>query len=189
MIGITGSFASGKSSVLKYLQKQNYKTCSADMIVGKLYQNKKIKNQVLNIFPELKEFDKKKIFQIICYDTKKRKLLEDFIHPLVLHEIYIFSNSVLDKELVFVEIPLLFEKKLEYLFSDVILVSCQKELRRERAMLRGISDEIFDLIDTIQMKDEEKRTKTNLIIDTDVDYNIWEKKLDKMLEDIKMSKM
>lgn len=189
MIGITGSLSSGKSSVLKYLQEQNYKTFSSDNFVKELYKKEEIRNKVLKIFPELEEFNKEKIAKSICFDEKKRELLENFIHPLVINEMNIFENNLSQEELGFAEVPLLFEKGLESFFTKTILVSCKEELRLQRAISRGISREVFYLINGIQMSDEEKRKKTDFIIDTDVDYSVWQVKLDDILKSIKMGKM
>ena len=56
-IAITGSFASGKTFVLKYLEKAGYKTFSCDEYVKQLYLDPNIQQELLCIFD-------KKLFQI-----------------------------------------------------------------------------------------------------------------------------
>ena len=49
-IAITGSFASGKTFVLKYLEKVGYKTFSCDEYVKQLYLDQNIQQELLCIF-------------------------------------------------------------------------------------------------------------------------------------------
>ena len=55
-IAITGSFASGKTFVLKYLEKAGYKTFSCDDYVRELYSEPNIRKDILCLFDE-KLFD------------------------------------------------------------------------------------------------------------------------------------
>ncbi|NDA91604.1 MAG: dephospho-CoA kinase, partial [Alphaproteobacteria bacterium] len=49
-IAITGSFASGKTFVLKYLEKVGYKTFSCDDYVRELYLEPNIRKDILCLF-------------------------------------------------------------------------------------------------------------------------------------------
>ena len=67
-IAITGSFASGKTFVLKYLEKVGYKTFSCDDYVRELYLEPNIRKDILCLFDKKlfkNGFDKKKLSQII----------------------------------------------------------------------------------------------------------------------------
>lgn len=181
MIGITGSLASGKSSVLKYLGDNGYKVFSSDEVVKNLYMDQAVVNKVMEIFPQLDIFDKKKIAKIICHNGKKRRELENLIHPMIRIEMNKFEESLQDGEIAFAEVPLLFEKNLEHLFSYTIYVSCRKELRLQRAMNRGMDKEIFFLIDSIQLPEKEKRKRADFIVNTEVEKEVWQKELQDIL--------
>jgi dephospho-CoA kinase len=50
LIGLTGTFGSGKSSVLRLFRKEGAVTISADQIVHSLLRQKTVKEAVKNIF-------------------------------------------------------------------------------------------------------------------------------------------
>jgi len=87
-VGITGSYASGKSVVLHYLATLGFSTFSADEYIKDLYQDTKIQNKILSLLPELKIFDKRKIAELIYNNDLARSKLQNFIHPFVVSTIY-----------------------------------------------------------------------------------------------------
>jgi dephospho-CoA kinase len=173
LIGITGSVASGKSSVLNYIRELGYSVFSADTVVKEMYCDRDIQKRILEIFPEIKIFDKAKIASIIYSDQKKRSDLENFIHPIVRQKLILFKSKITSREMGFAEIPLLFEKGFDTEFEFVIAVSCRDDVRMERARLRGITQETFDRICKIQLTDEERQKRANFIIETDIDQSLW----------------
>ena len=65
-VAITGSFASGKSFVLKYLEKIGYKIFSCDDYVKQLYLDSNVQEDILSIIDKIgKIFDKKRLIEII----------------------------------------------------------------------------------------------------------------------------
>jgi dephospho-CoA kinase len=124
VIGITGSIASGKTSLLEYIQKQNYPVFSADLSVKELYNNPIIAQQIHNLFPDFKTLDKMLLAKAIYFDIHKRKELEKILHPMVAKDIENFIRQNKDEKLLFMEIPLLFEggweKYCDYIITHVI---------------------------------------------------------------------
>lgn len=180
LIGITGSVASGKSSVLSYVRELGYAVFSADDVVNEMYRNHTIQKKVLEIFPEMKIFDKVKIASVIYSDQKKRDELENFIHPIVRQRLILFKNKIAPGEIGFAEIPLLFEKGFDKEFEHVVAVSCAYAVRIERARLRGITQETFDMICKIQLSDEERRKRADFIIETD-EQSSWKQNVQEMI--------
>ena len=130
---ITGSIGTGKTTIASYFNEHGYRTYDADVMVHKLYQDKNILSHVKKMFPEAftdDVMDKKVIANVIFNNPKKKKELEDFIHPLVKEEILKLDNCI-------VEVPLLFESKMEDIFDKVILVYCSKEEQIERLVKRN----------------------------------------------------
>lgn len=185
LIGVTGSVASGKSSVLAYLGELGYAVFSADTVIKEIYSNNEIQQKVLEILPEIKTFDKAKIASVIYLNQSKRVKLENFIHPLVKEKLEIFRHD-LGNRMGFAEIPLLFEKEWEREFDYVIVVSCNDNIRKERAISRGMAAETFDRICKIQMTDKEKQKRGHFIIKTDMDIFQWKKNLDNTIEQLKI---
>ena len=74
--------------------------------------------------------------------------------------------------MIFFEVALLFEKKWDKYFDYVILADVEKEIQKQRVMKRdSISEEDFEKIDCIQMPMNIKRSKADIIIDTNTDKN------------------
>lgn len=70
-IGITGSYASGKTFMLDYLTEKGYKTFCADRCIKELYQDVVLQTQILKLLPELESFNIRKISNLI-YNNDQR---------------------------------------------------------------------------------------------------------------------
>lgn len=63
-----------------------------------------------------------------------------------------------------VEVPLLFEKKLEKKFDFCITVFCSEPLRKFRLSNRGMSDEQIARRDAFQMPPEQKSKLADIVL-------------------------
>lgn len=143
LVGLTGGIACGKSTALGILGKLGWKIISTDAIVADLLQNdyslkKAIQNKWGLFVFENDEIDKKKIAEIIFNDQGAKTWLENLLHPLV-RENWKRQVANSEEKNVAVEIPLLFEKKLEHLFQITICVQCQKKTQLRRLFDRGLT--------------------------------------------------
>ena len=169
-IAVTGSFASGKTYVINCIKNLGYKVFSCDDYVKLLYQDRRITNQIEKEIKGLKVFDKAKLAEIIYNDAKMRKKLENIVHPLVRNGIKDFEFDNQNENLVFTEVPLLFESGFNEYFSKVICVFCLEETRWERAKLRKIKDfDSFEKIKKIQLPQEVKMARSDFVINSEVD--------------------
>ncbi|MBP7189874.1 MAG: dephospho-CoA kinase [Rickettsiaceae bacterium] len=184
LVGITGNIASGKSWILDYLSRKGYRTLSSDDFVKNLYNDDLVQMNVLRLFPELGGFDKKKIADIIYDQQDRRENLEKLVYPYLIEEIKNLAKDTQSEEIIFVEIPLLFEKKFEELFDFIILVFCGIDVRLKRANGRGISSDLFHKISFLQTPDIHKVHLSDFIIYTD-DDDLVEAQIDKILEVLK----
>lgn len=169
-IGITGSFASGKSELLKYFIEEGYPGFSCDKIVHSLQQDLNVQKQIIDALPEIEGFDKIKIAQLVYSDRNKRQMLENLMHPLVAARLEAFLKEHKDSELIFLEIPLLFEAKWEEYCDYVISLYCTKEVRQQRALERKIDAKMFDSIDKSQLPEYIKKDLADFSINTDCDF-------------------
>ena len=143
LVGLTGGIACGKSTALGILRKLGWKIISTDEIVADLLQNdyslkKAIQTKWGSVVFENDEIDKKKIAEIIFNDQGAKTWLENLLHPLVRENWKRQATNSREKNVV-VEIPLLFEKKLEHLFQITICVQCQKKTQLRRLFDRGLT--------------------------------------------------
>ena len=188
VIGITGNIASGKSKMLDLLSARSYRILSSDEFIRDLYKSKEIQTEVLKIIPELEIFDRKKIAEIIYQQNDRRQALERFIHPKLIDQIKIFSKSLGIEEIGFVEVPLLFEKDLGYLFDHIILICCNIITRIKRAGQRGISEVDFRKINDVQMPESVKMAMADFIINSDVTMDDFKNQIEDVIERIKCVK-
>lgn len=173
VIGLTGSIATGKSQVSNYLRDKGIKVVDADLIARDLVDIPIVKDEIKKAFGENiyvnENLDRKKLAEIVFNNDKKRNILNDIMHPhiykIILDEI---RNS---KEIVFVDIPLLFEnekvnEKFGLSFDEIWFVYVDREKQIERLMKRdGISRDYAEKKINSQISVEEKRKKSDVIID------------------------
>jgi len=184
-IAITGSFASGKSFVLKCLKSMGYKVFSCDDYVRKLYEDKKLQKLVENSIKNLDQFDKKKLAIIIYNDNNARKKLEAIIHPMVRSGIEDFAQKNLNEQVIFSEVPLLFESGFDKYFSQTICVYCLEKTRLKRSELRRIEDnDFFEKLKKIQLPQEEKQKLADFTINSEADLFEVKQSLQNIIEKI-----
>ena len=112
-IGVTGSIASGKTTVARMLSGRKYPLFDADKEVNKIYKKILFKIKFIkSLNLKIKKILKNKIKKIISKNKKSLKDLEKIIHPLVRKEIKNFSKKNKRKKFIIFEIPLLIESKL-----------------------------------------------------------------------------
>ena len=93
-IGITGSIASGKSTVAKLMAGKKYPLFSADQIVTNLYKNKKFIQKLIKKFNLNKNENIKEQIKFKLKENKNNfKKLEKIIHPLVRREMRSFLKK------------------------------------------------------------------------------------------------
>ena len=156
-IGITGSLASGKTTASKILSSGRGPLFSADSIVKKLYQKKdfiKLLSKKLKI-----NYDKslkKKLINILIKNQINLKKIEKIIHPLVRKEMTKFTNKNKNSSIVFYEIPLLIESKLNKKFDLVIFIKAKKITRLKRFKAKGGNKKLFEILNKKQLSDKKK---------------------------------
>jgi dephospho-CoA kinase len=166
IIGLTGNIGSGKSTVAAFLREMGYPVLDADLLAERARELKKAELKAL--FPEAflgEELDRRRLAQLVFSDPQKLRALEELIHPEV-RRLLEEELSRLEAPLVFVEIPLLFEKGWEGRLQGTILVAAPLEERLKRAMARsGLSREEVLARERAQMPEEEKRRRATWVLE------------------------
>ena len=130
-IGITGSIASGKSTVAKLMAGKKYPLFSADQIVTNLYKNKKFIQKLIKKFNLNKNENIKEQIKFKLKENKNNfKKLEKTIHPLVRRKMRSFLKK--RNKLVIFEIPLLLESKLGKNFNTLVYVGAKKTSKTKK---------------------------------------------------------
>lgn len=163
-IAITGSIGVGKSEVFKILKKikKNVKFIDSDEIVLSLYKKEQVLKDLFDLF---KTSDKKEISEIVFSDENELKKLNSYMHIKVIEEIKKEMKDIY-YDIFFVDVPLLYELNLEYLFDEVIVVYTNFDLQIERIMKRNnLSFEQANNRIKSQIDIEEKIKKSNYVIE------------------------
>ena len=140
-IVITGTIASGKSTLCKLLEEMGFKLISADEVNKELlipgaknYEAIKKSGDFDQAF-ENESLNKKKLAQIIFSDRKKLKKLNQLSHRNILDEIE-KQIEILDEKVVFIEIPLFFQMEEKFDADEVWLVVADYKIQIKRLMQR-----------------------------------------------------
>ena len=132
-IGLTGKISSGKSTVLDIFKDKGYAVISSDQVVAELYQKEEVANKIEKLlkikFPN-KVVDKTILRNHLLINPKDKKRLENLIHPMVKKEVIKFLKDNKSPIRV-VEVPLLFESKMDMMFDTIIAVNISKEKQLE----------------------------------------------------------
>lgn len=189
IIGITGGISSGKSTVTKYLINKGYYVIDADKISKMITEPGNLGNKLISIHFGASYFngdilDRKKLGDLIFHNPKKRKELDEILHPIIKKEI-ISEIEERDEDIIFLDIPLLFEAHFDDLCDSIILVYINKDIQIKRLMERdNISYDMAILKIDSQMSLEEKKKKSDYIINNNSDLINLYKEIDNILERI-----
>lgn len=184
---ITGTIASGKSSLCEILRKKSYQVISADKVNKKLLEVDGLNYGAIrdsNLFDEAfsKEgfLDKKLLAKIIFNDKKKREILNKISHKNIIDYINEKINKSKD-DFVFVEIPLFFQMKETFLHDYVWLVKASKDVQISRLMKRDKIGKDY-AIKKIKSQNEDIMVKSSdFVFDNSKDLESLEKQVDKAL--------
>jgi len=169
-IGLTGSIASGKSTVLEMFRDLGVPVFSSDETVHQLYRGEAVA-PIEAAFPgttRAGEVDRTALSRVLR-QPGQLQALEAIVHPLVRARVAQFVADAAAKgaALAVVDVPLLFESNHDYGLDRIAVTVASDATIRERALQRpGMSVEKLEAILARQMPDAEKRDRADFIIDT-----------------------
>lgn len=173
LVGITGGIGSGKTTVSKHLKKLGFLVHESDVVVSEIYAKPKkqflsfIKEKISQDAVKKNKINKAEISNVIFSNKTIKKLLEKHIHKEVRlsREAFIKKNTKKKKKIIFVDIPLLFENKLEKRFDLVICIISSKKNRIKRVLKnKKFTKENLNKILKTQITDKERKKRSQMII-------------------------
>ncbi len=188
---LTGSIASGKSSVLQIIADEGYMTISADDVVKELYKDEEFLKSFKELlgeeyFADGLKLDKDKIRCAIFTDAAFKEKVEAFVHPLVYKKI----KDMLVDGINFIEVPLFFEAQKYFIDANIeikgiIFVDIDKDIQVERLMNRNkiAKEEAVSRIDTRVTNDEKAKLADYIIVNNSTHFKL-KKEVLKTLERI-----
>ena len=170
-IGLTGCIGMGKSTTLKMFQNEGVSTWSADEAVSRLYaKGGKAVLKVQALTPE-SVVNNAVSRENLREEVKKRPelllSLELIVNPLIKtdRERFLCFNS--EHRAVVLDLPLLFENKMESDFDIIVVVSASEMEQKERVLSRNTMDiKLLNIIKSKQISDKEKRSRADFVFET-----------------------
>jgi len=158
---ITGTFASGKSTVLKILASKGFETLSADDIYHELLESSsKLKKEMIK---KLGTCTLGELRDLVFSDLKKNEELKEITHKYVMREIFEKAEAS-NNTPIFVEVPLLFEGHFEKAFDASIDVFESDEVESDILKARRITKEYREKVNALQLSKEEKRKRADFVV-------------------------
>lgn len=171
LVGLTGNYGMGKSTVLSMFEKLGAAILDTDKIVELLLTEKDVLEKIRGlldnkVFDENGSLNKKKVADLIFKNNKLRYLLENILHPLVFERIEFFLDKISKKdEIILIAVPLLYERGYEERFDRTITVYTQEETALNRLEKDGITKGEAVLRLEAQLPIEEKTRRSDFAID------------------------
>ncbi|WOI40185.1 dephospho-CoA kinase [Bacillus altitudinis] len=192
VIGLTGGIASGKSTVSQMIKEKGIRVVDADIIAKEaVSKGSAALHQIVQTFGEEVllpngELNRQQLGAIIFSDEEKRKKLNAIVHPEVRKKMLEQRDEGVSNNETFVvlDIPLLFESKLEGLVDRIIVVYTTPELQLSRLMNRNdlSEEEALNRIHS-QQSLEEKCQKADRVIENTKDLAFMRKQLENILNE------
>jgi dephospho-CoA kinase len=171
-VGLTGSIGTGKSTALKTFESLGAATVSLDQIAkeqakpGREGYKAIVKDFGTCILKKDGSIDRALLGRVIFSDKRAKTGLERATHPLILKEMTKLVGRL--RGLVVVDVPLLFEKKLQKNFDAVVLIACKPDKQIKRIIDRdGLEPKEARLRVRAQLPLAQKRKLADVTIDND----------------------
>lgn len=169
-VGITGSIGSGKTLASNFFKELGYKVLDADQINQRLLKTeaviRKINRSLFN--QDSNSLDKTLIKDMIFKDETKKKTLENILHPIIYQMMEEELKSLEKEEIVFIDVPLLFEAGFDKLTDYNIVIFTSEEQQVNRITIRDKIDKNTAILRIKGQWDiKEKMGKSDYVINND----------------------
>ena len=189
-IGLTGGIASGKSTASQIIRGLGITVIDADHIAHEVVSigSVGLERVRLAFGPGVLNSDgslnRKELGNKIFSDKNSRDLLESILHPLIQAEVQ-KQKSQSEKngeEIVFYDVPLLFEKNLQSQFDDTVLITCSEKTQIERMRSRNgyAEDEALARLSS-QLPLSEKEKMATVIIQNEGTFDDLKNEIEKYI--------
>ncbi len=145
LLGVTGGIATGKTTVVRMLEKLGAPVIDYDLLARKVVEpGEPAWKDIVGYFGEEilfkdRSLDRKKLSDIVFQDVEKRKILESFTHPRIYEASERRVEKIVEKDpnaIIQLDIPLLIEQNLQNMVHKVLVVYIPRETQIERLIER-----------------------------------------------------
>ncbi|XP_061985147.1 dephospho-CoA kinase-like [Populus nigra] len=190
IVGLTGGISSGKSTVSNLFKSHGIPVVDADIVARDVLRKGTggYKGVVAafgeDILQANGEVDRPKLGQIVFSDPGKRQLLNRLLAPYISSGIFweILSLWLKGYKVIVLDIPLLFEAKMDKWTKPITVVWVDTETQLQRLMARDrINEEDARNRINAQMSLDLKRSQANIVIDNSGSLEDLEEQFQKVL--------
>jgi dephospho-CoA kinase len=134
------------------------------------------------------QIDRKKLGEVVFSDEAERQKLNAIIHPEVRRVMREEAEAAEANgaEIVFMDIPLLFESKLQYMVEKIVVVYAPPDMQLARMIERDeLEEEQAQKRLRAQFPIDQKKTEADFLIDNSTSREETERQVEKMLSVIR----
>jgi dephospho-CoA kinase len=186
-IVLTGSIATGKSTVAALFKMFKFLVIDADKIAHKLLDENFvfIEKNFGKEFVANKKVIRDKLAKLVFNNKDLLTQLENFLHPLIKQAIIKEAKLYEEQNKPYlIDLPLFFEKK-NYNIDKIIVVYTPKHIQLQRLMKRdNISKKEALQKISLQIDIENKKQKATFLIDNSKDLNYTIKEVERVKSEI-----
>lgn len=193
-IGLTGSIASGKSTVAGMLRDQDCLVLGADTLghelleMGQPAYHEVVREFGNEILAPGGAIDRRKLGAIVFANSGKRERLNQILHPPILDVVSKWF-AALDRpggpEMAFVEAALIIEAEYNKKLDRVVVCWCRPEQQLARLKERGLTADQAQQRIAAQFSMEEKRRLGDDVIDCSLSFEETARQVKLLVEKLK----
>lgn len=189
-IGLTGSIATGKSTVLEMFERLGIPVFSSDACVHRLYGGPAAA-AIDGILPGVAAdgvVDRAELSRRLLAEPEKLTEIEAVVHPMVRSEVARFFAAAEEEGAPFAiaDIPLLFERGFDYGLDAVIVTVVDESVQRERALARpGMSVDKLEAMLARQLPQAEKKRRADYVLDTSVSIDATRRDVEALVDKLR----
>ncbi|KAK4283624.1 hypothetical protein QN277_000554 [Acacia crassicarpa] len=193
IVGLTGGISSGKSTVSNLFKSHDIPVVDADVVAraaldkGTGGWRKVVAAFGQEILLENGEVNRPRLGQIVFSDPDKRQLLNRLLAPHISSGIFweIVKLWMKGHKIIVLDVPLLFEAKMDKFTKPIIVVWVDPETQIQRLMARdrSIEEDARNRVNA-QMSLDVKRSKADIIIDNSGSLDDLNEQFQKVLSEV-----
>lgn len=192
-LGLTGTIGSGKSTVARLLGEQGFTMIDTDRLARLQLEQNEVQRELQirygeTVFHTDGTVDRGKLAHIVFGDRGELSWLEELLHPRIRQEWIRQTEAEPDTDWI-VEVPLLFEKKLESYFDFTICVECQNSIRWNRLREKSLSDADIERRENSQFPPTEKERRADFVISNSGTLSLLKTQINQLQHHLKVHQL
>lgn len=190
VVGLTGGIACGKSTVSRMFAERDARIIDADIIAREVVRPGEdawsliVERFGRDILLPTEEVDRVQLGSIVFSDERARLDLNAIVHPAIRGRMRRLTEEAQAEgiALIVLDIPLLYESKLEHMVEQVIVVYCTEAQQLARLIQRnGFDQQEAERRIASQLSIEEKKLRADYVIDNSGTLTETERQVDELV--------